>query len=897
MSEQNVSNIIHGDVTGYVVQARDIHGDVYFPEPSPKFPRFAGVPPRVTNLVGREGDLGRLRQQLGSTSAVVVTGLGGVGKTALLTEFCHRHRPDFQLIRWIVASSREATIGALLSLASALNIDTARLTAEDAIRAGYEVLGASDGHWLLVFDNVDQPGWINDLLPVEQNASVVITSRRRDWADEGLAALPLGTISAHDSVALLTAITGREPDDASTRLATRLAGLSLAVRQAATYCARTHCDFATYLRLLDERGMDMYQRDAALKAVLETSLEQVGELAGAILHVCAFLPPADIRADLFLGAFASNESLLRHGDEILVRDALSALEQYSLLDRTFHEAGRPARFGVHRLIQQLCRTSAGDHREKYAQTAMRLMRRSGTGWDYYVADSGAAVVGVERGTGRLLLTRTSNEARTELPLPPDAVDLPLSVEVDDSRVTARYPYEVAVWTFDEHAVRRPGPTHMLVDRLLDGDSSVRLPDGRVLDVLWPAAPLRLALDGVELSRTLDPGWRGMRFLQAPPLIDPAGQWLVVSIYTTKIIDCGWIAAWLLEDVLAEDGAETLEAVIQFDPNVTPSGDDDEEYAGEPVKSLCFSADNSRLYLLDERTIHAWTWSVRDYPRLEPLWRISRPERQVEVLDAALGAPVRCCTSLVTGVIRTVLTDGRVVDIRPQDLRTVEVGDCVNAVAISPVDGSVLTSDSGVVRAFGIDDGAFLGRTDDGRLVRVDPTGLLTDLGQAPGDLLAVHRSGTAVLVRDGDELRHLAVTGQSTREVNHASMCRTSDTKTPFLTPVAFATADLPISVCDCHQAHNYDNDKWWSLGGCSTPPNTTAVAADAGTAVVGSGDGRVTLWIREGRQRDFLSKDDAKRFSVSASTRPIRWLVPRLDIRVVVAIDDDGHVAGLGWG
>jgi hypothetical protein len=91
-----------------------------------------------------------LRQQSDSTPTVVVTGLGGVGKTALLTELCHRHRQDFQLIRWIVASSREATIGALLSLASALNVDTTRLSAEDAIRPTYEALGSFTGRWLLV---------------------------------------------------------------------------------------------------------------------------------------------------------------------------------------------------------------------------------------------------------------------------------------------------------------------------------------------------------------------------------------------------------------------------------------------------------------------------------------------------------------------------------------------------------------------------------------------------------------------------------------------------------------------------------------------------------------------------------------------------------------------------
>ena len=134
-------NFIGGITSGNVVQARDIHGGVHFAAPAAAPPpKFAGVPPRVSHLVGREDALAELHERLGRAGTVVVTGLGGVGKTTLVTEFCHRHRAEFRLIRWIVASSREATIDALLALAAAVGVDTARLSAEDAIRSAFETI-------------------------------------------------------------------------------------------------------------------------------------------------------------------------------------------------------------------------------------------------------------------------------------------------------------------------------------------------------------------------------------------------------------------------------------------------------------------------------------------------------------------------------------------------------------------------------------------------------------------------------------------------------------------------------------------------------------------------------------------------------------------------------------
>src|SRR5207244_2358637 len=81
--------------------------------------RLAGEPgtlavwdmsPRDKDFVDRAEELARLEVMLrnAGAQAVVVTGLGGIGKTALALEYVQRHREDYQLACWMTATSSEA---------------------------------------------------------------------------------------------------------------------------------------------------------------------------------------------------------------------------------------------------------------------------------------------------------------------------------------------------------------------------------------------------------------------------------------------------------------------------------------------------------------------------------------------------------------------------------------------------------------------------------------------------------------------------------------------------------------------------------------------------------------------------------------------------------------------
>ncbi|GAA1338885.1 hypothetical protein [Saccharothrix algeriensis] len=66
------------------------------------------VPGRNPHFTGRDGDLGELRRLLRSRSRVAVhavRGMGGVGKTQLAQESCHRHGARLEVVWWINAEN------------------------------------------------------------------------------------------------------------------------------------------------------------------------------------------------------------------------------------------------------------------------------------------------------------------------------------------------------------------------------------------------------------------------------------------------------------------------------------------------------------------------------------------------------------------------------------------------------------------------------------------------------------------------------------------------------------------------------------------------------------------------------------------------------------------------
>src|ERR1700677_2445639 len=186
-------SVAAGTVTGQLLTGDnprvDARAPVLAPGSIPR-PADAGITAGMNNLprppagvfVGREGALARLDQGLSGGGSVVVTqavyGLGGVGKSELALQHAHARRGGYVLIWWITAEDRSGIEAGLASLAGRICPELApAATTPEAAEWALTWLQAHTG-WLLVLDDVTDPGDVEALLGQLHGGRILLTTRR-----------------------------------------------------------------------------------------------------------------------------------------------------------------------------------------------------------------------------------------------------------------------------------------------------------------------------------------------------------------------------------------------------------------------------------------------------------------------------------------------------------------------------------------------------------------------------------------------------------------------------------------------------------------------------------------------------------------------------------------------
>jgi hypothetical protein len=98
------------------------------------------------------------------------------GKTQLALEYAHRFMADYDLVWWVPSERAEETSVALADLARRLGLKVGDNVAEAAEAALEELRRDTTPHWLLIFDNADDPKQLEPYLPTG-SGHVLITSR------------------------------------------------------------------------------------------------------------------------------------------------------------------------------------------------------------------------------------------------------------------------------------------------------------------------------------------------------------------------------------------------------------------------------------------------------------------------------------------------------------------------------------------------------------------------------------------------------------------------------------------------------------------------------------------------------------------------------------------------
>ncbi len=190
-------------------------------------------------FVGREADLTTLAATLkpsATTMAIAAaTGMGGIGKTQLASEFAHRYGQFFA--------------GGVYWLSFA---DPASIPAEIAACAPPQVAATLDlpqqvafvqQEWqspiprLLVFDNCEDETLLHQWRPKTGGCRILVTSRLAHWEDSSVQKHPLDTLARGESIALLRQfLPDLPPDDAALdALAQELGDLPPALHLAGSY--------------------------------------------------------------------------------------------------------------------------------------------------------------------------------------------------------------------------------------------------------------------------------------------------------------------------------------------------------------------------------------------------------------------------------------------------------------------------------------------------------------------------------------------------------------------------------------------------------------------------------------------------------------------------------------
>ncbi|MEU7908316.1 BTAD domain-containing putative transcriptional regulator [Actinoplanes sp. NPDC049118] len=328
-------------------------------DPAPP-PAQLPAPPR--RFTGRRAELHRVLAATGQRDPsglplVLVTGMAGVGKTALALRAAHELRdqyPDGQLFARLHGCESAADPAAVLAgFLRALGAPPSAATVGPAERSALYRTLLADRRVLIVLDDAHSAEQVAALLPGSPRCGVLVTARRRLAELEAECRVELTALTPDDSLALLCALAGPTLTIGETAALRRLGdachGLPLALRAIGARLVSNPQWSAAALatRLSPDRPHLVELRAGALDvaASLDRGYRQLDPYAARVLRLLALPGPRVVTPQVAAAVLGDSAG-----------EVEAALDR--LADRYLLESPEPGRFAYHRLVQLFARQLA-----------------------------------------------------------------------------------------------------------------------------------------------------------------------------------------------------------------------------------------------------------------------------------------------------------------------------------------------------------------------------------------------------------------------------------------------------------------------------------------------------------------------------------------------------------
>ncbi|PYH46396.1 uncharacterized protein BP01DRAFT_381450 [Aspergillus saccharolyticus JOP 1030-1] len=364
------------------------------------------LPDRAPNFCGRQDILESLRAfftqdletspeivgTLHSQKVAILTGVPGIGKTAVAREYVHHNGLQFSSIMWIQASHRQSIAESFHETAFALQLIEGRTKHTHAQSQAKLMswLRETRSNWLLIFDDADDLSAVRRYIPRCGHGNILITSRSTDLSllsNAAINELSVNPLSEEEESELFHDITGLGQEQIELLGLRRLSGgnplassmIARAMKteaQSSTRQSAREDDLLKVLHysseLVSQQKRDRLCFTPTMWRWVSTNMEQLTAEAKGLCSVVSYLDAYDIPDSTLHKSYGSRPKLQTFPvtDQSFYKARIQCVRSGLCSETSSHRSLR-----MHRVVQSILRDYLTDNQEQGAAftTAVQLL--------------------------------------------------------------------------------------------------------------------------------------------------------------------------------------------------------------------------------------------------------------------------------------------------------------------------------------------------------------------------------------------------------------------------------------------------------------------------------------------------------------------------------------------